>query len=139
MQELQELNKLVVPIRDDLTSGAAEIALRAITIFQTMLQGTDEMSPDMVKQRLIHTARALVKVQPAMAPLFHLSNSVLNAVTEATTVEAIHERCNVALADCERQLCASAAAIADLVYDLIPPGDLVFAYSFSSTVVSSLL
>ena len=33
----------------------------------------------------------------------------------------------------------SVAVIADYVYDLIPPGELVFAFSFSSTVVSALL
>jgi len=139
MTSVQDLNDLVVPIRDDLTSGAAEIALRAITVFQTMLAGSESLSPDEVRQRLIDTARALTEAQPAMAPLFHLGNSVLQATSQAKTVAEIHEHCNQALSAFEKRLCQSAAVIADLVYDLIPPGELIFAYSFSSTVVSCLL
>jgi translation initiation factor 2B subunit (eIF-2B alpha/beta/delta family) len=139
MEKLQELDDMVAPIRDDLTSGAAEIALRAITVFQTTLTGTEDMSPDRVKQRLISTARALKDAQPAMAPLFHLGNKVLLATRDARTVAEIHEQTDLALSEFEKQLSESAGAIADLVFDLIPPGELIFAYSFSSTVVSSLL
>ncbi|MBI4532901.1 MAG: hypothetical protein HY711_03055 [Candidatus Melainabacteria bacterium] len=139
MENITELTELVAPIRDDLTSGAAEIALRAITVFQSMLSDTDNLSPGQVKDILAHTARALVDAQPAMAPLFHLGNTVLFSVKEARTVLAIHEACNEALARFERQLCDSVAIIADHVWELIPAGELIFAYSFSSTVASSLL
>lgn len=139
MKQLQELKQLVCPIADDLTSGAAEIALRAITVFQTMLEGTDNLPTADVKARLIETARALKDAQPAMAPLFHLGNRVLLATTNAKTVSEIHKSANQALSDFEQQLCKSAEVIAEHVSDLIPAGELVFAYSFSSTVVSSLL
>lgn len=139
MDKLQELEQLVAPIRDDLLSGAAEIALRAITVFQTMLQGTEKLDVTEVEQRLISTARALTEAQPAMAPLFHLGNTVLLAVRGSRSVAEIQERCQDALMSFEKQLCESADTIADLVFDLIPPGELVFAYSFSSTVVSSLV
>ncbi len=139
MEKLHELDQLVAPIRDDLLSGAAEIALRAITAFQTMLQGTENMSVKEVEQRLISTAHALTEAQPAMAPLFHLSNKVLLAIRGAKTVAEVHEKCQEALMKFEKQLCESAEAIADLAFELIPPGELVFAYSFSSTVVSALV
>jgi translation initiation factor 2B subunit (eIF-2B alpha/beta/delta family) len=139
MELREELNDLVAPIRDDLTSGAAEIALRAINVFQTMMSGTEQLTPDELRQRLIFTARALKDAQPAMAPLFHLGNTVLLAVREARSVEEIHLKADEALSGFERRLCETAAKIADLVFDLIPHGQLLFAYSFSSTVVSSLL
>lgn len=139
MLNLSELAEQVVPIRDDLTSGAAEIALRAIGIFQAMLAGTEELSPQDVRERLTATARALIDAQPAMAPLFQLSNTVLLAASGAKTTEEIHVQCNEALAGFDRRMCDSAQSIAEHVFDLVPPGELVFAYSFSSTVVSSLL
>jgi len=135
----EELKELVAPLRDDLTSGAAEIALRSIGVFQATLAGSEELDAEEIKSRLARTARALIDAQPAMAPLFHLGNSVLNAVATATTAEAAHTRANEALEQFDRRMCQSAEAIADQVFDLVPPGELVFAYSFSSTVVSSLL
>ncbi len=138
MEKTQELEQLVAPLRDDLLSGAAEIALRAIFVFQTMLQGTDQMPVAAVHSLLTKTARALTGAQPAMAPLFHLGNSVLLSVRGAATVTDIQQRCQEALDRFEKQLCDSAAVIADIVFDLIPPGESVFAYSFSSTVVSAL-
>ncbi len=139
MLNSEELNELVVPIRDDLTSGAAEIALRAIGVFQATLSGTEGVDVEEIKNRLSTTARALIDAQPAMAPLFHLGNSVLTSSAKASTAEQVHMLANEALENFDRRMCASAESIADQVFDLIPAGELVFAYSFSSTVVSSLL
>jgi translation initiation factor 2B subunit (eIF-2B alpha/beta/delta family) len=136
-QVAEQVNTLVQPIKDDLLSGAAEIALRAITVFQTVLAKDD--SPETAKAHLTYTARQLIDAQPAMAPLFHLGNSVLLAIEPAKTLEELRDRCNTALTKFETMLCASAATIADSTYDLIDPGELIFAYSFSSTVVSALL
>lgn len=130
---------VVKPIRDDLMSGAAELALRAITIFQAELNGPAAESTARLKERLTETARALIDAQPAMAPIFHLCNTVLLAVHKSSSVEAIKQDCQAALDKFEKTLCDSAAVIADEVFDLIPPGELIFAYSFSSTVVSALL
>lgn len=139
MPELNEMDRMVEPISDDLLSGAAEIALRAITVFQSALKGTESMTVAQVEERLVAVARALTRAQPAMAPLFHLGNKVLLSVRGCRTVGEVQERCQASLMSFEKQLCDSADAIADYAFDLIPPGELVFAYSFSSTVVSSLV
>jgi translation initiation factor 2B subunit (eIF-2B alpha/beta/delta family) len=135
------ISDMVKPIADDLLSGAAEIALRAITIFQSVLvnQENDLKSLELKKAALSYTALTLIDVQPAMAPLFHLGNDVLIAIEPASSEADLEERCNNALTKFEKMLCASAATIADIAYDLIDPGELIFAYSFSSTVVSCLL
>lgn len=137
LQVAEQIADLVRPIKDDLLSGAAEIALRAITVFQSALTMEDE--PVKLRAVLTHTAKALIDAQPAMAPLFHLGNSVLLAIENAKSAEDMRERTNIALTKFEKMLCASAATIADIAYDLIDPGELIFAYSFSSTVVSCLL
>ena len=147
MDELENLDdplktqiaNLALPIKDDLLSGAAEIALRAISVFQTALNlapADKKEDAPLLKSILTATAKALIDVQPAMAPLLHLGNSVLSAIDNATSVGEIKVKTDEALTKFEYTLCASAATIADLAYDLIDPGELIFAYSFSSTVVS---
>lgn len=139
MDKSEQTIDVVKPIRDDLMSGAAELALRAITIFQAVLASDAADSTNKLKERLTATARSLIDAQPAMAPIFHLCNTVLLAVQKSATVEDVKVDCQAALDKFEKTLCDSAAVIADEVFDLIPPGELIFAYSFSSTVVSALL
>jgi translation initiation factor 2B subunit (eIF-2B alpha/beta/delta family) len=134
-----QIKELVKPISDDILSGAAEIALRAITIFQTVLTSDETHDVNAAKGDITELARALVKAQPAMGPLFHLCNQVLFAAENSKTLPELQNDCQKALDDFEKELCDRIAPIADLVFDLIPPGELVFAYSFSSTVVSCLL
>jgi len=134
-----QIATLVRPIQEDLLSGAAEIALRAITIFQAVLNLDTSTEVESLRANLIECAHALLNAQPAMAPVFHLCNKVLSTAEKATSAEALRKECNKALEDYEKKLCDDVAKIADYVMDVIPPGELIFAYSFSSTVVSCLL
>jgi len=139
MEHTEQIQELVKPIREDLQSGAAEIALRAISVIQTVMTSSEFRSADELRHTLQATVRELIEAQPAMAPLFHLCNAVLLSVSGSKTVESVLKDCQNALDTFERTLCDSVATIAEKMYELIPPGELVFAYSFSSTVVSSLL
>jgi translation initiation factor 2B subunit (eIF-2B alpha/beta/delta family) len=139
MDKKKQIAELIQPISDDLLSGAAEIALKAIFIYQTVMNLEPGADVATLRADLSETARALVECQPAMAPLFHLSNKVLFAAQQASNPAELRKSCQNALDEFERSLCESAAKIAEFVYDLMPPGEMVFAYSFSSTVVSCLL
>jgi translation initiation factor eIF-2B subunit delta len=134
-----QIAALVRPIQEDLLSGAAEIALRAITIFQAVLTLDTTTDVDSLRANLIECAHALLNAQPAMAPVFHLCNQVLSTAEKAKSAEALRADCQKTLTDYEKKLCDDVAKIADYVMDVIPPGELIFAYSFSSTVVSCLL
>ncbi len=131
--------ELVGPIKEDLLSGAAELALRAIVVFQTIMSEKSSESPARLTELITETAKTLVEAQPAMAPLFHLCNKVLISIADASISAELIANCQKTLDDYEKMLCESAAKIADVAYDLIEPGALIFAYSFSSTVVSALL
>lgn len=137
--EHERIAELVKPIREDLLSGAAELALRAIIVFQTVMTEKENESHEEFRNILIETAKMLVSAQPAMAPVFHMANKTLIAMDEAKTNKEIIDNIQKTLDDYEKLLCESASKIADATYDLIEPGGLVFAYSFSSTVVSALL
>lgn len=140
MDKQKQIEELVKPIRDDLTSGAAELALQGIAVFRNLMSDIPlDEKPDAVKRVIVDAGRALVKAHPAMASLFNLSNTVLIAVSDATATTQVMQKADQALTVFETRLCESASQIADRVFDLIPAGELVFAYSFSSTVVSSLM
>jgi translation initiation factor 2B subunit (eIF-2B alpha/beta/delta family) len=140
MNKDKQIEELVAPIRNDLTSGAAELALQGIKFYRTLLSDVPhDEKPDTVKKVLVQASKALVKAHPAMAPIFHLANDVLLATRDAKSASDVMRQADEALTKFETRLCESASRIADHVYDLIPAGELVFAYSFSSTVVSSLL
>ena len=102
MEKYEHIHELVKPIREDLQSGAAEIALRAITVFQTVMNGPASANPDELKAALHDAVKELLEAQPAMAPLFHLCNEVLLAVGDAKTVEQIQKNCQDALQTFER-------------------------------------
>jgi translation initiation factor eIF-2B subunit delta len=140
MNRDKQIEELVAPIRDDLTSGAAELALRGIAAYRSLLSEIPlDEKPEEIEQLLIKASKALVKAHPAMAPLFHLANSILIDTRGAKTAPELTKRADQTLTSFESRLCSSASQIADHVYPLIPAGELVFAYSFSTTVVSSLL
>jgi translation initiation factor eIF-2B subunit delta len=140
MNRDKQIEELVAPIRDDLTSGAAELALRGIAAYRSLLSEIPlDEKPEAVEQLLIQASKALVKAHPAMAPLFHLANSILLNTQNSKTCPELVQKAEQTLTKFESRLCNSASQIADHVFDLIPPGELVFAYSFSTTVVSSLL
>jgi translation initiation factor eIF-2B subunit delta len=141
MNMKNQIAALVRPIQEDLLSGAAEIALRAITIFQAVLNLDDDTAKEIepLRANLVETAHALLSAQPAMAPVFHLCNQVLSTAEKAKTVCELKNNCQITLDNYEKKLCDDVAKIAEYVIDVIPPGELIFAYSFSSTVVSCLL
>jgi len=130
---------LVNPIKEDLASGAAELALRAIIVFQTVMTEKQNEPPERMRELMLETAKALINAHPAMAPVFHLANKAVLAIDEGKTTSEMIEKCQATLDDYEKMLCESASKIADIAYDLIEPGGLIFAYSFSSTVISALL
>src|SRR4029077_3439174 len=109
------------------TSGAAELALQGIKFYRTLMSDIPhDESADKVKAVLVQAGRALVKAHPAMAPLFHLANDVLNATRDAKTTPEVMKYADEALTKFETRLCESASRIADYVFKLIPPGELVF-------------
>lgn len=139
MKLSEEVEKMITEIAEDLVSGAAELALRAINVFRATLMQCQSSSLGDAKELLTETARSIVKAHPAMAPLYNLGSEVLFAADSVSSTDELETKCGEALTKFEKRLCESAARIADLVYELLPPGENVFAYSFSSTVVSSLL
>jgi translation initiation factor eIF-2B subunit delta len=133
------IEHLIIPIRNDLLSGAAEIALQAIVVFKSILSSDRTVDIQELRKNLKLAGLKLIEAQPAMASLVNLANIVLIAANQTDSVEETKQDCLESLNKFEKVLCDSVAKIADTVFNLLPPGEMVFAYSFSSTVVSCLL
>lgn len=141
MSNSHEIDRMVSEVTEDLLSGAAELALRAVNIFRYALgeQSEDSRTPQDIKAELSLISRKLIKGHPAMAPIFNLCNVVLSSADNASSVDQMRAAVGKTLDEFETRLCESASKIAESAVSLIPYGELVFAYSFSSTVISSLL
>jgi len=135
----QEIEKMLSAISEDLQSGAAELGLRAINIYRHVLENAEGKSPSTIKGEFVEISQKLIAGQPAMAPLFNLANDMLFAVDRCNSQAEMVNECLKTADQFEARLCNSASAIAEATSQLVPFGQTVFAYSFSSTVVSSLL
>ncbi len=124
------IENLIIPIRNDLLSGAAEIALQAIVVFKNILSYDQIVSTNELRERLKLSSCKLIEAQPAMASLVNLANVVLSTADKANSVEEIKQGCLESLNEFEKTLCDNVAKIADTAFNLLPPGEIVFAYSF---------
>ncbi len=136
-----ELDRMISEVTNDLLSGAAELALRAVNIFRYAI--SDECGGDRslagIRSNLTIISKKLIKGHPAMAPIFNLCNQILFTAETSSTTEELEAVVAKSLDEFETRLCNSASKIAETAIQLIPYGELVFAYSFSSTVISALL
>lgn len=70
-------DELVRSIRDDLSSGALELASRAADGLLRLIPGAGEGAPALTPERLARLALDLAAAQPSMAPLTSLAHCVL--------------------------------------------------------------
>lgn len=139
MDNSQELSLMVSDIAEDLTSGAAELGLRSVVIYRQLLNNAATANIAALKAQIAELSHKLITGQPAMAPLFNLANDILFAADSAQSVDELISTCIKTADKFESRLCESASRIAESTSKLVPWGQTVFAYSFSTTVVSSLL
>ena len=128
----KHITELVKPIREDLLSGAAELALRAITILQGILTANEATTAEELKSQLTDTVQALIDAQPAMTSIFISATPCCCRLAMQKPSPTSRPTARQTLDKFEPPPPDSAAAIAEHAYSLIPPGELVFAYSFSS-------
>jgi translation initiation factor 2B subunit (eIF-2B alpha/beta/delta family) len=118
-------------IARDRRSGAAELALRAARAVRGFLR----RSPKVSRTELAEIARALLHVQPEMAPLLRLANEA------ALAAEAKRPQAQLAQAfeRFERRLHAAPGEIARHFGRALPPNATIVTYSYSSTVLAALV
>ncbi len=131
--------ELIDKIGKDLQSGACELSLKAINVFGQILSDSENNDVNDARNQLSQAAKLLIKSQPGMAPIFNLSNEILNSTALAKNINELKSIGETTLTQFENDLCRNAQSIAEHTASFIPTGELIFAYSFSSTVITALL
>ena len=120
-------------IRADTRAGATALAARAGGALREL--AADAAAAQRLDAALLADAvRALVRAQPAMAPLCRLGSAVLDAAGDSPTAAAVAE----AVAAYEADGAAEAAATAERGAALVPDGGEILTLSASSLVERAL-
>lgn len=121
---MPEFSELVERIRLDRLSGAAELAIQAAQAVERVAG-----SPGFSETARLEAVRALVRAQPAMAPLVNLANRVLSAPLGGTA-----EVCR----SFAEELRGAGEAVGAVAAGCIADGMTVLTHSSSSTVLEAL-
>jgi len=133
------LEALVAPLRDDVVSGAAEVARMASDVlFQATSTLPGETLPAF-RHGLVGVGNAVLDAQPAMAPLVALVRSVLLACAWGDDADTARKAAAEAARSFGAGLKKKRDELAERAVSLLPEGGRVLTLSASSTVRQALL
>jgi translation initiation factor 2B subunit (eIF-2B alpha/beta/delta family) len=73
---LTPIDKLVIDLSRDNTSGASQLVRRAVGIFKAVAEEHDEGNEDYLRT-VVSVGRKVIRAQPSMAPIFNCVNDLL--------------------------------------------------------------
>lgn len=139
MDPSQRLDALLAPLRDDVVSGATEVARTASEILAQAAEGIHAESLPELRAALAHTGVRILDAQPAMAPLVALVSSVLRALEPASDVHEGRLAARTAAHDFGAGLEERAGRIAHRAAGELPADGRVLTLSSSATVLQAVI
>jgi len=133
------LDALVAPLRDDVLSGATELARRAADALVEVASWEGPESPRALRSLLADAGTRVLEAQPAMAPLVALVGSVLRALDGIEGLAEARRAAARAALSFGSGLDARNEALARRGAELLPAQGDVLTLSSSSAVRSVLL
>lgn len=130
--------KLLQAIEQDRTSGAFELAERAVQAALLLVQASADLPPEGFLSQFSTFTRRLLQVQPSMAPLLNFVNTLwlaLEGTRKGALRKVIEEEANRFLAGMQ----AASEQVARRGAELLQRAETVLTYSYSSTVMNTLL
>jgi len=134
-----DLEALVAPLRDDVLSGAVDIARVATDIVRRASRRLTAETVAELRQGFADVGMALLEAQPAMAPLVTLVGTVLQAAGSAPDVEAGRGAARRIAEEFRTDLGLRSSRVAAQAAPLLPVEGAVLTLSSSSTVREALL
>jgi ribose 1,5-bisphosphate isomerase len=125
-------------LRADNTSGAAEIARRAVEAVQQWLEYMEAIDFDYWRAEFMVFGRRLYAAQPMMAPLFHLVNDALLVMESAATLAETECRVRQVTQAFLRQLDQAQAQLLATAWPLLVKAPRILTFSYSSSVLAVL-
>ncbi|MEE9152215.1 MAG: translation initiation factor eIF-2B [Thermoplasmata archaeon] len=136
-------NELIQEIKNNKTSGASELMIKAIKCISTFSEAFNAETIEKYHKGMVAFGRQLVDTQPSMAPLFYAVNKVLLVVeNEVKRGRGLQEIKNAIKSASDELLANSKNAITKIkkqVANLIEEGCTILTHSYSSTVIQSLI
>lgn len=129
--------RLLQAIERDKTSGAFELAEKAVQATLLFVKGSGDLSSERFLARFSTFTWRLLQAQPSMAPLLNLVNALwlkLEGTREEEIREAIEEEAKAFLAGMR----AASEQVARRGAGLLQKAEAVLTYSYSSTVLNAL-
>ncbi len=120
-------------------AGAVEIADQGADVLLRCARTGDAETLDAFRQEVLLTGWALIRAQPAMAPLVNLVNEVLWKIDQCDTLRAVRLMIADVARDFKRRLRVHEVAIAEAVLPIIAEGTCIVTNSRSTTVRAALL
>ncbi len=128
----------ITELADDHRSGATALAAQAAEVFTLAAEVSRAPGEAQFLADLAEVGHVLMAAQPAMAPLFHLANSVLNAV-ERTPAEAKRASVAATAKGFAAGLTRRNARLVDVAQAGFGAEEVVLTLSASATVEAALL
>ena len=126
-------------IETDNVNGAVELTRQAADVLTRLIDRPTSATGAEWAATIEMAAKALVKAQPTMAPLFNLANRVLLAVDLAAEVDPIKQTVRQNCHDFVSQIEQSGQKIAGSAPALIEDGMVIMTHSASATVMQAFL
>ena len=73
---LTKVDKLIIDLSNDNTSGASELVRKVVSIFQTVAEEHNDEKGELLRA-FIMASHKIIKAQPSMAPMFNCVNDLL--------------------------------------------------------------
>jgi len=122
-------------IREDNSSGAAQLAHKAAQLLLAYLKGE---GGGHLPQEILSVGRALVDAQPSMAPMTNLVNHLFEAIESLKDPQTIREKGTVAVQNFLEDLITGAERIKAHALPLLKWKEVVMTHSYSSTCLGVL-
>jgi len=130
-----ESGTILTMITEDRTSGAYELAAKAVEAVLMFVKECQSLSPEAVRERFSSFSLKLLHAQPSMAPLINLVNGLWLQAEKGKLPEALEEearRFRAQMAEARDRIAQEAAV-------LFKKANTVLTYSYSSTVLNALM
>lgn len=134
-----ELDRSTDPLRQDVKSGAAELARQAISLFEAAIEAPGAEDVEAFRADLVELSLRVLAAQPSMAGLVGLAASVVRAASGTADLDVARDEARRAVIAFRTRLDQATREIAARADGLIPAGGRVLTLSSSSTVRLAIL
>ncbi len=135
------MKDLIREIRDDLTSGASQLTLKALEAMKKAVELSKARDPEGLYQGLVEVGKALVLAQPSIASIFNLVNSFILRAEKGLKMkrDELRELMRRDGEKIEQELIRAQTMINLKGRKLLQEKNTVLTYSYSATVRDILL